>query len=123
MKLGQNDWIIIGVAGVLALGTAIALYFTKPEPQAIPAPTPVDLGAAQLPATGVVMANSLPGGGNQGGRGGAMGGRGGALGGMGANTPGRMGGPGGGAPGVPTAGSMGRPGGGGRGAAAGPQTL
>ena len=105
-KLNQNDWIVIGVAGVFGLGVSAYLFFSKPEAQAIPAPAQVNVSKAALPVAGVVMANGLPGGSAAGGLG-AGGGKGGAMG-MAGGRGGPMGMAGGGGGRGPT--SFGAPG-------------
>lgn len=55
----QNDLIVSVTAGVLALGTAAAFYFTKPEPETKPNPAPVVVNAAEIKAASVVYTNSI----------------------------------------------------------------
>lgn len=63
----QNDLIVSVTAGVLALGTAAAFYFTKPEPETKPNPAPVVVNAAEIKAASVVYTNSIsPSGANGG---------------------------------------------------------
>jgi hypothetical protein len=53
----QNDLIVSVTAGVLALGTAAAFYFTKPEPETKPNPASVVVNAAEIKAASVVYTN------------------------------------------------------------------
>lgn len=63
----QNDLIVSVTAGVLALGTAAAFYFTKPEPEQKPNPAPVVITDAEIKAASVVYTNSIsPSGANGG---------------------------------------------------------
>ena len=96
----QTNLIFSIVAPVVALIAVAVIYFTKPIPSAIPAPTPVNVAAAKLPANSVVYANALPG---------AASGTGGPAGGGPVGPAG--GGPVGPAGGGPPAGTFGGPGG------------
>ena len=109
----QNDWIISGVALVLALIIAGTLYGTQRQPDAPGAPAQANLNPPAAPAGNVTMANSLGGGSGTGGgfAGGPMGGPpgqfgfgGGPMGGPpGGGRPSlSAGGPGGAAPGRPS---------------------
>ena len=78
MKVSQNDLIISIVAVVLGLGISAGCFFMQRKPVQPPAPTPVNLTKASLPAGTVSMASSLPaGGGGAGGGAGSMAGFGG----------------------------------------------
>lgn len=70
----QTDWIVIGVAAVLALGAAGAFYGTRPQPAKPAPPAAVNTKTAVPDGGDVKLATSLPGGGNAGG-GAAGGGR------------------------------------------------
>lgn len=70
----QNDWIIIGVCGVLSLGAAIYFITQAPQPQTPPKPTPVPTADVSIPKTPVTFQVGLPQpAGQQGGGGGSEG--------------------------------------------------
>jgi hypothetical protein len=89
----QNDLIVSIVAGVFAVGFAIAFYLTKREPIVVPAVTKVNNAKLALPAADIAYTNSLAGAGGAGGAGGGFGGPGGppgmsGFGGFGGGAPG-----------------------------------
>lgn len=63
----QTDLIVMIVSGVLAIGAAAAMYFTKPQPVIPAQPAAINVKAAELPAGDVKMASSLPNAGSGGG--------------------------------------------------------
>jgi len=89
----QNDLIVSIVAGVFAVGFAIAFYLTKREPFVPPAVTKVNNAKLALPAADISYSNSLAGAGGAGGAGGGIGGPPGmsGFGGMGGGGRGRGG--------------------------------
>lgn len=105
----QTNLIFSIVAVVVALGCALAFYFTMRPAMAEPAVTAVPTADVALPEGSVTYANALPNAG-QGGGGGAAGGPGGPSGfggpaGFGGGSPrggAPAGAPGGGGPPVPT---------------------
>lgn len=86
----QTDWIVIGVAAVLALGAAGAFYGTRPTPETLAAPEQVNVKPAVAQGGDVKLATSLPGGGNAGAPAGPSGGGGRMGGGPEGGPPGRM---------------------------------
>ena len=85
----QNDLIVIGVCGVLAIAAALIMFFTKREPVA-PAPgSPVVTTSLAYPQGGEpALGLALPAGS---GSAGGMGGMGGGMGGPGGMSGGKMG--------------------------------
>ncbi|MBL8086683.1 MAG: hypothetical protein JNM85_01275 [Chthonomonas sp.] len=83
----QNDWIVIGVCGVFAIGMVVVALTQARTPETPAKPTVVPTAKVEIPAPALTMANGLPGGSDQQGGGG-----GGSL--AGGGAPG--GGPGGG---------------------------
>lgn len=78
MKNNTND-IIFSVVAIVLFGIVAAVsFFTRREPVAPAAPAPVSTQLPPIPASDVVLADNLPGSGNQNGQGGGLGARGGA---------------------------------------------
>jgi hypothetical protein len=80
----QNDWIVLGVGGVIALAVMIFSVTQARQPEVPPKPEPVPTSPVDIPAPAIVFTNGLPGGSSQsGGAGGGGESRGG-----GGSTPG-----------------------------------
>ena len=57
----QNDWIVLGVGGVIAIAVIIFSITQARQPEVPPKPEPVPTTAVDIPAPAIVYHNGLPG--------------------------------------------------------------
>lgn len=84
----QNDWIVIGVSGVILIGALIYSITQARTPEVPPPPTTVPTNKVDIPKTPINFRNGLPGASDQGSGGGDGGGGGPALSGAGGRKKG-----------------------------------